>query len=100
MTIIKKFGPETEVRNKFPKIWVILSCIFLLGLILVEIWVNNTTVEYGSRFEKIMTFKRVLDLENQVLENEIAKNSSLSNISSSSAQLGFSYPSSVQYIRN
>lgn len=100
MTIIKKFGPETETKSKFPKIWVILTSVFLLILVLIEIWVNNTTIDYGSKFEKIMVLKRVLDLENQVLENEIAKDSSLLNISSSSAELGFSSPASIQYIRN
>lgn len=99
MTIIKKFGPKEIEKAKFPKIWVVLTSMFLLILVLIEIWVNNATVEYGSKFEKIMTFKQVLDTENQVLENEIAKNSSLISISSSSAQLGFSTPQSIEYIR-
>lgn len=99
MTIIKKFGPEVEAKPKFPKVWVVLTSSLLLILVLIEIWVNNTTVEYGAKFEKIMSFKHILDLENQVLENEIAKDSSLLNISSSSAQLGFSQATSIQYIR-
>lgn len=89
MTIIKKF----------PKFWVGLTILALLFLVLIEIWVNNTTAAYGIKFEKMATLERQLLMENQILENEIAKFSSLLNISSKSAELGFSRPKRLQYIR-
>lgn len=99
MTIIKKFDPDELVKQRFPKLWVGLVSIFLLILVLIEIWVNNTTVSFGAEFEKIAALEQVLLMENQLLENEIAKHSSLLNISSKSAELGFTAPKSIQYIR-
>lgn len=99
MTIIKKFDTEDEVRQKFPKFWVGVVSLFLLFLVLVQIWVRNATLEYGSKFEKMAALERALELENHLLENEIAKGTSLLSISSQSAELGFFLPSSIQYIR-
>lgn len=91
MTIVKKF--------EVPKFWVGLLSLFLLVLVLIEIWVSNQTISFGAKFEKISVLERILDMENQLLENEIARSASLLNISSKSAELGFLKPSSVQYIR-
>lgn len=98
MTIIKKFEPE-EPKRKFPKKIIVLTLGILLTLTLVEIWVSNTVVVYGEKFEKLAVLQKNLLIENQILENEIAKDSSLHNISSKSAQLGFSPTQSIQYIR-
>lgn len=98
MTIIKKFEPE-EQKKKFPKKIIGLSLGMLIILTLIEIWVSNTVVVYGEKFEKLASLEKNLLMENQILENEIAKDSSLNNISSKSAQLGFSTLQSIQYIR-
>lgn len=98
MTIIKKFDPE-EQKKKYPKKYIVLTVFALLALTLVEIWVTNTAVAYGGKFEKLTEAEKNLMMENQILENQIAKNSSLSNIASKSAQLGFSTSPSIQYIR-
>lgn len=98
MTIIKKFEPEKQ-QKRIPKVYIGLITLFLLALILVEIWVNNTTVSFGEKFKKIEDLEHALSIDNQILENEIAKNSSLISISSKSAELGFSPPQSIQYIR-
>lgn len=98
MTIIKKFDP-VEPKKGFSKkyIGLIMMCLFVL--MLVEIWANNNVVTYGEKLEKLLTIQRSLNLENQILANEIAKQQSLSNIASKSAELGFSGPESIQYIR-
>lgn len=98
MTIIKKFDP-VEQKRKFPKKIIALTLGILLALTLVEIWVSNTVVVYGEKFEKLAVLQKNLLIENQILENEIAKDSSLYNISSKSAQLGFSSQQSIKYIR-
>lgn len=98
MTIIKKFEPE-EPKTKFPKKIIGLTLGLLFVLTLIEIWVSNTVVVYGEKFEKLAAMQKNLAMENQILENEIAKNSALTNISSKSAQLGFSSLQSVKYIR-
>lgn len=98
MTIIKKFD-TTEPQKGFPKkyIGLIVACLFIL--MLVEVWANNNVVTYGEKFEKLSSLAKTLSLENQVLENEIAQQKSLNNIASKSAELGFSPPESIQYIR-
>ncbi len=98
MTIIKKFDTD-QPKKGFSKKYVALAAIFLLGLTLVEIWTNNTVVIYGGKFEKLSDSAKQLNLENQILENQIAKLVSLNSIASKSAQLGFKAPESIQYIR-
>ena len=100
MTIIKKFEPEKEkLKKRFPRRYIVFTTIFLLALVLVEIWVSNTVVTYGEKFEKLSSLSKVLYMENQILENEIAKDASLNSVASKSAQLGFSKAESIQYIR-
>ncbi len=98
MTIIKKFDPE-ENQKKFSKKYIILTALSLFTLTLIEIWVSNTMIAYGEKFEKLSALENNLKMENQVLENEIAKNAALVNIASKSAQLGFSSSQSILYIR-
>lgn len=99
MTIIKKFDTDEVKPNKFSKKYIVLSIFGILSLVVIEIWVSNTTVTYGEKFESIQNVKKSLTLENQILENEISKNSSLSSVASESLDLGFSKPSSIKYIR-
>lgn len=98
MTIIKTFDTE-ENQNKFPKKYIVLTFIGMLTLILIEIWVSNTAITYGEKYEKLSDLEKNLKMENQILENEIAKDSSLKAIASKGAELGFSPSSSIQYIR-
>lgn len=98
MTIIKTFETE-ETNRKLPKLYIILAVIGLSLLLFTEIWINNTMVVYGERFAKLTGAEKNLRMENQILENEIAKRSSLINIASESAKLGFSAQQSILYIR-
>lgn len=98
MTIIKTFEIEKE-EGKFPRMYIFLVSIFLVILTLVEIWVSNTIIAYGGKFEKLSSLEKGLKMENRILENLIAANSSLLTIASKSAQLGFIDGQSIQYIR-
>lgn len=98
MTIIKKFKPEDLGKRSRKKPFIIIA-LCLLVLIIAQIWVNNTVVSYGGRFENISKLKETLEMENQLLENEIANDSSLTNIATKGAELGFSRLESIQYIR-
>lgn len=98
MTIIKKFEPE-EPKKGFSKRYIGMMMVCFFVLMLVEIWAGNNVIAYGEKFEKLSTLQKTLNLENQILENEIAKKESLNNIASKSAELGFSDPESIQYIR-
>lgn len=81
------------------KKYIALTAAGLLFLTIVEIWVNNTVVTFGEKFESISRMDRVLSMENQILENKIAKSASLNSLASKSAELGFSKQESIQYIR-
>lgn len=98
MTIIKTFEIEKE-QKRFPKKYIVLMIISLFILTLTEIWVNNTVIAYGDKFEKSSSLEKNLKMENQILENMIAVNSSLNVIASESAKLGFFEHQSIEYIR-
>ena len=98
MTIIKKFEPEKEKKG-FSKKYISLVAICFFILMLIEIWVSNNVVTYGEKLEKLSSLAKTLNLENQILENEIAGRRSLNSVASKSAELGFSEPQSIQYIR-
>ena len=98
MTIIKKFKPEDLEKKSRKKPFVIIAACFLI-LVIAQIWVNNTVLGFGDRFESISKLKKALEMENQLLENEIADDSSLTNIATKGAELGFSRLESIQYIR-
>lgn len=98
MTIIKKFD-TSEPGKTFGKKYIGLVGICLFILMLAQIWASNNVVTYGEKLERLSTLEKSLNLENQLLQNEIAKKVSLSNIASKSADLGFSEPDSIQYIR-
>ncbi|MCL5784019.1 MAG: hypothetical protein M1142_01530 [Patescibacteria group bacterium] len=98
MTIVKTFEP-IESKNGFSKKYIGLAGITLFILMIAEIWASNNIVTYGEKFEKLSMLAKTLNLENQVLENEIAKRQSLGSVASKSAELGFSEPDSIQYIR-
>ena len=98
MTIIKKFEPELPQKRISKKLAVsIVACLFALTL--VQIWVSNTLVSYGEKFERLSSLEQTLKITNQILENEVAKKASLTNLATKSAELGFYKQVSIQYIR-
>lgn len=98
MTITKKFEPEQE-KKTYSKKYIGLVAVSLFVLMLAEIWASNQMADYGGKLEKLSQLKQTLNLENQVLENEIAKSQALINVASKSAELGFIVADSIQYIR-
>lgn len=99
MTIIKKFDTEEVKPNKFSKKYIVISMFGLLSLVMLQIWVSNSTITFGEKFDSLQSTRKYLELENQILENQIAQDSSLVSIASSSASLGFSRSVSIEYIR-
>ncbi len=99
MTIIKKFDTEEVKPNKFSKKYVVFSMFGLLSLVMLEIWVSNSTITFGEKLEVLQSTRKHLELDNQILENRIAEGSSLVTVASASASLGFSKPVSIEYIR-
>ncbi|OGE36979.1 hypothetical protein A3B45_00100 [Candidatus Daviesbacteria bacterium RIFCSPLOWO2_01_FULL_39_12] len=98
MTIIKKFEPVKNEKG-FSKKYILFSFLFILTLVILEIWIQNNMVLYGGKLEKISKLEESLEMENQLLENQIATQSSLTSLASKSAELGFSKVEKIQYIR-
>lgn len=98
MTIIKKFEPDDQ-KSKLPRKYIAVVILSLFILTITEIWASNTLVTYGDKFENLSLLSKGLDMENRILENQIAKYSSLDTVASKSASLGFFASESIQYIR-
>lgn len=98
MTIIKKFDPEV-VNKKFPRKYLVLIAAGIFFLLLIEIWAVNNASTYGKKFDEMSALGGVLRMENQILENEIARESALTSLATRAAELGFLKPQSIQYIR-
>lgn len=96
MTFLSKF--ETQEKRTFPKKYIFIG-MALIALVVLEIWVNNTMATFGQRLASIEDSQEAFQLENRVLENEIARQVSLGNIASASARLGFVKPKTIQYVR-
>ncbi len=99
MTIIKTFDTTENPKKRLPKRYFVLTIIGLVILTLIEIWANNTAASYGGKFQKLSVLEKNLQMDNLIIQNNIAKNSSLKVIASKSAELGFSSTESIQYIR-
>lgn len=103
MTIIKKFDTGEAEKPKsyfrFSRKFIFLVSVSLFILVLFEVWASNTVVTFGAKLERVSALAQSLRMENQILENEIAKRASLANIASESAMLGFSQTEGLQYIR-
>lgn len=98
MTIIKKFEPIEQKKNNYAK-YILIIVASLFTLTLGEIYVSNSVIAYGEKYEQLFSLENNLKMENQIIENEIAKSSSLSVIATKSAELGFSGSQSIKYIR-
>lgn len=98
MTIIKKFDTEQVSKSKFSKKYIALVLSGLFVLVILQIWANNTVSMYGEKYEKISQLQESLKLDNQLLQNEIAKRSSINKIASKSAELGFYSAEKIEYI--
>ncbi len=81
--MLKKFN--TGIQKKY----LIFGILIILPLVLLEIWSVNRLATLGVEINKLENTSSALKLENQVLENEIAKRSSLQQIETASKQLGF-----------
>lgn len=101
MTIIKKLELEKKKQSQIipSKGIIFLASFFISSLIVAEIWVSHTIVSLGEDFKDIENLQKSISSENLLLQNEIAKHSSLINVASKSASLGFSPTKKVQYIR-
>lgn len=77
----------------------IVSAILILMAVVVEIWTVNRLATLGQQLSSLDQAKASLTLENQVLENKIAQDSSLQKIESESKDLGLQPTKNIQYLK-
>ncbi|MBI4040022.1 hypothetical protein HY389_01560 [Candidatus Daviesbacteria bacterium] len=92
-----KLEEKSSFRSKLFRYAKIGGVLFLV-LLFLEIWMINRLSTYGEKINKIKQAQASLELENQVLENQIAQSASLLNIQEKANQLGFTQASRVEYI--
>lgn len=96
MTIIRSFDKEKD--RKIDIKYLTFLIIFVSFLVILKIWVNNIISSYGEKLERTSNLQESFVLENEILENEIARFSSLQVVLKESQMLGFSGPKSIKYI--
>lgn len=72
--------------------------IALLTLIILEIWSVNRLATFGADLSKIEQARQDLTIENQILEDQIAKASSLQEVSKDAQVIGFGNFSNFSYL--
>lgn len=97
MKRILKQAENRPRKRVFKMVWVFTMVILLV--IFAEVLVVNRLSTFGSKIQQIKDSQANLRLENQVLENEIAKHSSLLSVESSSSKLGFESVKNLEYIK-
>lgn len=90
---------QLETKSLLRKKILLFVAILIVSLTVVEIWTMNRLSTYGERISKLEQAKKSLVLENQILENQIAKESSLKSIDAQSKALGFFRVGKVEYIK-
>lgn len=79
--------------------YVVSGILLFLSLTILEIWLVNRLSSFGQRMHQLMLTQATLELENQLLENQLALKTSLNYLSLKSEQLGFVSNKDVQYLK-
>ena len=100
---MKRIKQEEENKQNNPKKRAIKAArliivVFFLVLFL-EIWVVNRLSTFGHKIQDIKDSQASLELENQILESQIAKQASLLAIESKASALGFDSLKNIEYIK-
>ena len=89
---------KTFDQADLKKRMLLIIFILIIPAVVLEIWSVNRLATLGPKINTLEQAKAKLTLENQVLENEIAQKSSLSEVEDQSKQLGFQRIKSVIYL--
>lgn len=99
MSKVEKLQTSGKNRSFFTKKKIISLFVFtlLIGTVL-EIWVSNRLATFGEQYTKIEQSISDLTLENQLLEDQIAKRESLSRTEKYAGLSGFEEVNNIEYI--
>lgn len=91
---------QEDIENKPNKKifrFIKLGVVLLVAICVLEIWISNRLATYGSKVAQMKNEEAKITLQNQLLEDQIAQDSSLLSISKEAAQLGFNSISNLEY---
>lgn len=92
--LLQKLETKTKAHKKTVSVFVV---IFLVSII-IEIWTANRLATYGEKINQLQKATDSLSLENQLLSDQIAMRSSLSQTEQSVDALGFVPMGNLQYL--
>lgn len=95
MNIFESIEHNSLTRKKV----IFLLALLILLITILEIWSMNRLSTYGLQISQLERTKQSLTLENQVLENEIARRASLNKIEGNATYYGFSQVKKVEYMK-
>lgn len=83
-----------NIRKKF----IITLLLLLIPFVVLEIWSLNRLSTLGEQINTLEKTKQALILENQLLENEISKYSSLKEVSKKATLFGFEKSNNIEFL--
>lgn len=75
----------------------VFFAVTILIIITLEVWMVNRLSTFGKKIQQLKEIQANLHLENQVLENELAQNTSLLIVEEKAASLGFEPIKNITY---
>lgn len=84
-----------NIKKKF----IITLLLLLIPFVVLEIWSLNRLSTLGEQINTLEKTKQALILENQLLENEISKYSSLKEILKKATLFGFEKSNNIEYFK-
>ena len=97
---LKKLRPiEQEQRPSKRKLILKCSVVIFVLVTILEIWLVNRLSTYGEKLSQIKLSQAILITQNQILENKLAKASSLNDLEKTATQLGFVESQSIDYLK-
>ena len=90
-----RFGSFLNLNRKI----IISVALFILVIIIIEIWVVNRLSTFGEQILQLERTKASLQLENKILKNQISEKGALKEVRKKAEDLGFEVSKNIEYIK-
>ena len=94
MKKVRNMLENIKAKYLFLFLWIVMTASYLLYIV-----VSNRAAIDGQTYYQIQERIKALELENNILENEIASESSLRAINEKARGMGFSEAERIEYIK-
>lgn len=99
---MRRLNNKTPESNSPKKIFKFakIAAVIVIALISLEVLMVNRLSTYGNKIQQLKNSQAGLELENQVLENQIAQNTALNSLEKKANELGFDSIKNVEYLKS